>query len=157
MLTLKFMHDFKEDPRYADSEDVVNNSSEQIELKFTNEQQKYISNLYDNSDFDCVHYLNPNMSLEMFEIIHQCTKLGDEYVQQLLSANLDDRTSEVVLYGYIKEINVIREAQEGESLENLRMLIDLLSQGFTNLAEIFDENMEYIDYEKVKEKLAVKN
>ena len=151
------MHSFKDDPRYIDSEEDVQEGSVEKVLQYSDEQQRYISDLYSKNDTNCIQYLHPSMSLEKFEIVHQCSKLGEEYVQQLLSAELDDKTSEIVLYGYVKEINVIREAQEGESLENLRMLIDLLSQGFDNLSEIFDENMEYIDYNKVSQKLSVKN
>lgn len=154
-IDMAYLHEFGEDCRYSKEDNLVD-VVQDVGLGYSVEQDNYISNLKSNNDTECLKYLHPDMSLEKFEIIHQCCKLGEEYVEQLLSANLDDSTSEIVLYGYVKEINVIREAQEGESLDNLKMLIDLLSQGFDNLSEIFDENMEYIDYAKVKEKLDTK-
>ena len=95
------------------------------------------------------------MSIRKFAIVRQCYVIGSEYADQITSVELSDQQSEVVLYGYLRELNVFEQVKAGESLEDLKSLIDLVADGGVEIREFFDETGEYIDYDRVKERVSL--
>ena len=80
-------------------------------------------------------------------------RLGDEYLEQLATANLTVEQSEVAVLGYYNDLNVIEQLKGGEDPENLKLLIMASKRPGFDINEFFDESGSYIDYVKIKEYL----
>lgn len=78
-------------------------------------------------------------------------RLGDEYLEQLATANLTTEESEVAVLGYYNDLNVIEQLKGGEDPENLKLLIIASKKAGFDVNEFFDESGSYIDYTRVKE------
>ncbi len=154
------MQSFGKDTRFVeDDEDVekTSNYKNNINTEWLDEQTKYINSLKKRNDNGCIKYFDKSMSIRKFAIVHQCYTIGDEYAAQITSTELSDQQSEVVLYGYLKELNVFEQVKAGESLENLKLLIDLVANEDIEIRDFFDETGEYLDYEKIKETITSSN
>ena len=78
-------------------------------------------------------------------------RLGDEYLEQLATANLTVEQSEVAVLGYYNDLNVIEQLKGGEDPENFKLLIMASKRSGFDVNEFFDESGSYIDYAKIKE------
>lgn len=133
------------------------NNCENDKVAWSDEQEQYINSLNKANNIGCVKYFNNSMSIRKFAIVHKCYNIGEEYAKQITSVDLSDQQSEVVLYGYLKELNVFEQVKAGESLENLKLLIDLIANGDVEIRGFFDETGEYIDYDRVREHVNILN
>lgn len=124
-----------------------------VEGPWSKEQLLIIDAAVKSADKGCLHYFNTGMSPKKISIVADCYVLGKEYAEQILSAELDDEQCDTIRYAYSKDFNVFEEVVAGESLENLKLLIDAVNLPGFNLMEYFGENGEYIDYEKLKKLL----
>ena len=69
---------------------------------------------------------------------------------------MNDEESTVVLYGYTQELNVFNQVVAGEPLDDLKLLIDAITKYNANVNMFFDDNGEYIIYDKVKSFMKMK-
>ena len=53
--------------------------------------------------------------------------------------------------------SILLQVKAGESLENLKLLIDLVANEDIEIRDFFDETGEYLDYEKIKETITSSN
>lgn len=148
---MKSMQFFGKDNRFHD--DTPATEKHTVPAKWSSSQSVYIDKLTRFNDTDCIPYLKPDMTIRRFEVVHMSRNLGVEYAEQITSISLTDEEAEVVLYGYTKEFNVFEQVSKGESLENLTSLIDLVSRADIDINDFFDDNREYIDYNKVQKEL----
>lgn len=135
---------------------VQENNCENGKIFWSDEQEQYINSLNKANDTGCVKYFNNSMSIRKFAIVHECYNIGEEYAKQITSVDLSDQQSEVVLYGYLRELNVFEQVKAGESLDNLKLLIDLVANGDVEIRSFFDETGEYIDYDRILDHVNIK-
>lgn len=84
-------------------------------------------------------------------LFNAAAKLGNEYLNQLATANLSLEESEVAVLGYYNELNVVEQLQAGEDPENLKLLIIASKKDGFDINEYFDETGSYLDYSKIQE------
>lgn len=146
---MKEMHCF--DDLYDEKELSLLESYDDTSDSFELIKHKLIEDRYS----DAAAYLQDANSLEEIIIINKAFQLGEEYAKAIKD-DLDIEEKKVALYGFTKELNVIKQIHAGESLDNLILLIDAQEYEDFILMDYFDQTGSFINYPAVKKFLISK-
>lgn len=147
---MREMHFF--DDLYSADEKSVIKSYKNKQGSFESIKAKLLSGKYKDS----AEYLQDAESVEEIVVLNKAFTLGKEYVKEI-AKDMTLEEKKVALYGFTKELNVVKQIKGGESLENLILLIDAQSYDDFVLMDYFDPTGSFINYPAVKNFLISKN
>lgn len=125
---------------------------EKYSSNFTKEKDKIIKTHFNNN----ANAVKSATSIEDMIILSKALSLGKPYYDIINNGNFDLAEKKLLLYGFTNNLNVLEQLEEGETIDNLKLIIEASTYDDFKLNDFFDATGSYLNPYKLKNYIKLK-